>query len=160
MIGWALDHRKTVLVSSRWPSSSASPPSAAWRNRFFPSQDQGEFQINFQTAPDASIEETEGRVRAVLAMLGKISRGQAHLRHYRRRRCGNGPGRQGLCEAFGQGRARPSQQEIQQDVRKRLQDIPGIIPAIVEIGRPTGEKPLVVSIRGEDVKLLKKYAVS
>jgi len=51
-----------------------------------------------------------------------------------------------------------SQEEIQRDLRKRMEGVPGILSAIVEPGRMTGEKPVNVSIRGEDIPRLKKYA--
>jgi len=38
-----------------------------------------------------------------------------------------------------------------------LQQIPGIVPSIVEVGRMSGEKPLLVNIRGEDIARLKRY---
>ena len=39
---------------------------------FFPGFDRGEFQLNFKTAPDASIDETAGRVKAVNNLLKAI----------------------------------------------------------------------------------------
>ena len=50
------------------------------------------------------------------------------------------------------------QEEIQRDLRDRVEKIPGILPAIVEVGRVGNEKPLMVNVRGEDIALLKKYA--
>ncbi|HSE14862.1 MAG TPA: efflux RND transporter permease subunit, partial [Candidatus Deferrimicrobium sp.] len=45
-------------------------------------------------------------------------------------------------------------------MRDRLAAIPGIIPAIVEVGRLAGEKPFNVAVRGEDIGLLKGYAAA
>jgi HAE1 family hydrophobic/amphiphilic exporter-1 len=50
------------------------------------------------------------------------------------------------------------QDQLQRKVRADLQLIPGILPSIVEVGRMSGEKPLLVNIRGEDIALLKRYA--
>ncbi len=51
-----------------------------------------------------------------------------------------------------------NQAAIQRDVRTRLLAVPGIVASVNEVGRMTGEKPLMVDIRGEDISLLKKYA--
>jgi len=50
------------------------------------------------------------------------------------------------------------QEEIQRDLRQRIDKIPGILPAIMEAGRMDNQKPLVINVRGEDIALLKKYA--
>ena len=50
-----------------WRSSSSF-----FRANSFTGYDAGEFQINFTTAPDASIDETRGRIHAVLTSLKGI----------------------------------------------------------------------------------------
>ena len=159
LIGWSLDHRRLVLGIVAATFFVGIAAFGSLEKSFIPEQDLAEFQVNFQTAPDASIEETEGRVRAVLAMLGKFPEVKHTYASIGAGDAGTVRDAKVYVKLSDKGERDRSQQEIQQVVRKRLQDIPGIIPAIVEIGRPTGEKPLVVSIRGEDVKLLKKYAV-
>ncbi len=159
LIAWSLDHRRLVLgiVSGAFIAGIAA--FGGLEKSFLPDQDLAEFQINFQTAPDASIAETENRVRAVLAMLKTFPEVKHTYASIGAGDAGTVRDAKVYAKLSDKGERDRSQQEIQQAVRKRLQDIPGIIPAIVEIGRPTGEKPLMVSIRGEDVKLLKKYAV-
>jgi HAE1 family hydrophobic/amphiphilic exporter-1 len=50
------------------------------------------------------------------------------------------------------------QKEVQAEVRRRLLNVPGILPSILEAGRMDNRKPLLVNIRGDDIALLKKYA--
>jgi HAE1 family hydrophobic/amphiphilic exporter-1 len=50
------------------------------------------------------------------------------------------------------------QDEIQRDLRQRLEKIPGILPALIEWAGGSSEKPLVVNVRGEEIPLLKRYA--
>jgi HAE1 family hydrophobic/amphiphilic exporter-1 len=56
-------------------------------------------------------------------------------------------------------RRRP-QKAIQEETRRLLQKIPGILPFITEAGRMDTRKPLLVNIRGDDISLLKKYAAA
>ncbi|MBI4830832.1 MAG: efflux RND transporter permease subunit, partial [Candidatus Lindowbacteria bacterium] len=58
------------------------------------------------------------------------------------------------------GDRKRSQREIQRHVRRRLELIPGILPALAEIGRPETRRPLTISIRGDDIALLKQYAAA
>jgi HAE1 family hydrophobic/amphiphilic exporter-1 len=51
-----------------------------------------------------------------------------------------------------------SQKDIQQVIRRGLQEIPGIIPSIMEVGRLDNQKPLQINIRGDNIDLLKRYA--
>ena len=139
--------------SAGWRSSSLCRPSSC------PDCDQGEFEIKFKTAPDASIDETRGRLEAVLEALQEYPGGQAHLRHHRRRRHRHGAGRDGLREADGTkgaqaaARSRSSRRSGRAWRRSRASCRPSL-----EAGRMDGQKPLLVNVRGEDIALLKQYA--
>ena len=69
LIAWSLDHRRLVLGIVAGAFVAGIAAFGGLEKSFLPDQDLAEFQINFQTAPDASIAETENRVKAVLAML-------------------------------------------------------------------------------------------
>ncbi len=159
VIAWTLGHRKTVL-SIAFLSLVAGLVVFTFflQNEFFPGSDQGEFEVNFTTAPDASVEETRGRVRAVLnALTGipEIEHTYATI----------GAGDQGTVrdakvyvKLVDRKERKRSQKVIQEDARARLQKTPGILPFITEAGRMDNRKPLLVNIRGDDISLLKKYA--
>ncbi len=92
VIAWALDHRKSVMVITTLAFLAGLALFLTLPNAFFPSFDAGEFQLNFNTAPGASIEETRGRVAAVLSTLKQTLRDQTYLHDHRGRRHRNGPG--------------------------------------------------------------------
>ncbi len=157
-IGWALGHRKTVLLLATAAFVGGFVVFLFLKSEFFSGYDRAEFQVNFQTAPDASIDETRGRIDAVLAQLRKLPEvGQT----YATIGAGDsGTVRDGMVyvKLLEKKERKRTQDEIQREVRARLQEIPGIVPSIVEVGRMHGEKPFLVNIRGDDISLLKRYA--
>jgi HAE1 family hydrophobic/amphiphilic exporter-1 len=158
LIGWALDHRKTVFLFAVVAFIAGLAIFSRLESAFFPDMDHGEFQVNLKAAPDASIEETRGRIIAVLATVKAIPEVQ-HT--YATIGAGEtGTVRDGMIYIKlidRQGRKR-SQANIAREFRSRIQKIPGILPAIME-GRLGGDqKPLIVNIRGEDISFLKRYA--
>jgi hydrophobic/amphiphilic exporter-1 (mainly G- bacteria), HAE1 family len=158
VIGWALDHRKTVFVITTAAFLTGLILFGSLQNEFFPKFDAGEFQLNIKTAPQASIEESRGRLEEVLKAFKKIP-------EIKQTYATIGAGDTGTVRDVGiyiklkeKGERRRSQEEVQKEVRRRLEEIPGIIPSILEAGRMDDRKPLLVSIRGDDIALLKRYA--
>src|SRR5659263_77005 len=72
MIAWALGHRKTMLAIAMLAFFGGLYAFASLKTEFFTPVDRAEFQINFKSAPDASLVETRDRVEAVLAEIRKI----------------------------------------------------------------------------------------
>jgi HAE1 family hydrophobic/amphiphilic exporter-1 len=158
IIAWALGHRRTVLSLATAAFVGGIFAFFSLKSEFFSPYDQAEFQVDFQTAPDASIGETRNRVEAVLGELRKMP----EVKHtYATIGAGDaGTVRDGmvyvkLVEKRERGR---TQEQVQRRLRARLREVPGIVPSIVEVGRMSGEKPLMVNIRGEDLGRLKQYA--
>jgi len=120
--------------------------------------DQGEFQVNLKAAPDASIEETEGRLRAVLAALAEIPEVE---RTYASIGAGDtGTVRDGsiYVKLVERNQRRRTQKEVERDLRARLAAIPAITPSFAEPGNLDNRKPVEASVRGEDLEQLKRYA--
>jgi len=157
VIAWALAHRKTVLALAAAAFVGGLLAFFSLKTEFFSEYDRAEFQVNFQTAPDASIDETRNRVDALLAELRKMS----EVKHtYATIGAGDtGTVRDGMVyvKLVEKKERRRLQDQLQRTLRARLQQIPGIVPSIVEVGRMSGEKPLLVNIRGEDIARLKRY---
>jgi HAE1 family hydrophobic/amphiphilic exporter-1 len=158
LISWALDHRKTAIFITTLAFFGGLAIFVTLPNEFFPKFDAGEFQITMKTAPDASIEETRGRLAAVLTAFKKIP-------EIKQTYATIGAGDTGTVRDVGlyvklkeKKERRRSQEQVQEAVRKALKDIPGILPSILEAGRMDDRKPLLVNIRGDDLGLLKKYA--
>ena len=72
IIAWALDRRKTMMVITVLAFVGGLALFSTLKGEFFPSFDAGEFQLNFKTAPGASIEESRGRVAVVLSSLKQL----------------------------------------------------------------------------------------
>jgi len=158
VIAWALGHRKTVLGLAAAAFAVGIVSFFMLKSEFFSAYDRAEFQINFRAAPEASIDETRGRVNAVLEGLRKLPEVK---NTYATIGAGeSGTVRDGMVyvKLVEKKDRKLDQEQLQRKVRADLEKIPGIIPAIVEVGRMSGEKPLLVNIRGEDIALLKKYA--
>ncbi|MBM4331618.1 MAG: efflux RND transporter permease subunit [Deltaproteobacteria bacterium] len=158
VIGWALDHRMIVLLVATIAFFAGLGVFNVLQTEFFPKYDQGEFQVNFKSAPNASMEETKSRLAAVQGVLKEIP----EVKHtYATIGAGDtGTVRDAIVFVKLKERKerKRNQEEIQQDLRRSLEKIPGILPAIMEAGRMDNQKPLVVNVRGEDITLLKKYA--
>jgi len=158
VIGWALDHRKTVLFLATVSFFAGLGAFGILQTEFMPNFDKGEFQLNFKSAPDASLEETRSRLAAIEAVLGQIP--EVHHTYSTIGAGDTGTVRDGrvFIKLKERKERRRSQGEIQRDFRERLAQIPGILPAILEWAGGSSEKPLVANVRGEDITLLKKYA--
>ena len=158
IIGWALYHRLVVLLLATTAFFCGLGLMSLLQMEFFPNFDQGEFQVNFKSAPDASLEETRSRVFAVLETLKKFPEVKHVYATIGAR--DQDTVRDGMVYVKLEERKERirNQEDIQKDLRERIEKIPGILPAIVEAGRMGNEKPLTVNVRGEDIALLKKYA--
>lgn len=158
VIGWALDHRKSVVVITTIAFFVGLALLGRLQTEFFPSFDASEFQLSFKTAPGASIDESRGRVAAVLASLKQFP----EIKHTYMTIGAGDTGTVRDIFIFVKLRERSersrTQAQLQEEVRRRCLDIPGILPSIMEAGRMDSRKPLIVGIRGDDIGLLKKYA--
>jgi len=158
IIAWALDRRKTMIVITVLAFVGGLVLFGRLQGSFFPTYDAGEFMLNFKTAPGASIEESRGRVAVVLSALQKLP----EIKHTYTTIGAGDTGTVRDVRIFIKLKDRSersrSQNELQEVVRRRCLDIPGILPSIQEAQSMDNRKPLIVGIRGDDIDLLKKYA--
>ncbi len=158
LIAHALDHRVIVIGLAVIAFVVGVAILGLLQKEFFPPTDQGEFVVSFRTAPDASIQETQGRLDAVLATLRQypeIVNTYASI----------GAGDAGTVRdarvyvklAPRAERAR-AQSEIERDIRQRLLKVPGIVASILLAESMDSRKPLLVDVRGDDIAQLKAYA--
>ena len=159
MIGWALDHRKSVLGIALAAFVGGIAAFGSLQSAFFPDVDSGEFNVTFKTAPDASIAESRGRLEA---MLGVIRSNPAVAHTYATIGAGDsGTVRNGVIFVKLKERSERtlSQREVQQEFRQGFTRIPGIITAIGELDMSgQSQKPLQVNLRGTDIARLKAYS--
>jgi HAE1 family hydrophobic/amphiphilic exporter-1 len=158
VIGWSLDHRKTVIVLAAVAFLSGLAAFGLLEQEFMTPHDMGEFQINLKTAPDASIAETEDRLHAVLAMLEGIPELDHTYASIAARESDTVRDASIFVKLVDRTERSRRQKEIMREVRARLAGIPGIVTSVMEAEHFDDRKPLLVSVRGEDLKLLKEYA--
>ncbi len=158
LIAWALNHRVTVIAIAVGAFVGGLFILGNLHTEFVPSADQGELQIIFTSAPDASFEETYGRLEAVLAAVQAAP--EVHHNYATIGAGEAGTVRDGAVYVKLVDRDKRSrrQEEIQRELRQKLSQIPGIVPTIMEADRMDTRKPLLISVRGDDLDLLKNYA--
>ncbi len=159
LIVWVLDRRKSVMITAGAAFVAGLAVFALLESNFMPTFDTSEFQVFFKTAPDASITETENRLKAMLDIVKEFPEVSST---YASIGAGdNGTVRSGILyvKLKDKSSRNRSQSEIQNLFRERLLKIPGILITVTEADRLAGEeKSLKVTIRGTDIGLLKNYA--
>ena len=158
VIGWSLDHRKAVLAWATVAFVAGLGVFGVLPKEFQPPFDRGEFQVNVKTAPDASIEETKDRLNAVLGVVRALP--EVDLTYATLGAGETGTVRDAVVYVkLKDGPARPrTQAALQRLVRERLAEVPGIVPAIMEVQSIDARKMLLVNVRGEDLGQLKVLA--
>jgi HAE1 family hydrophobic/amphiphilic exporter-1 len=159
-IGWALDHRKTVMALALAAFVAGIVIFGTLESSFMVPEDKGEFQVSFKTAPDASMAETEGRLNAILAVAKDIP----EIDHsYATIGAGdNGTVRDGLLylKLKERNERKRGQFELQRVIRERFAKIAGITFSIEEVGQIGGaQKPLNVNLKGDDLTVLKQVGL-
>lgn len=159
VIAWALSHRRRVVISAGIAFVLGMVVMSTLESSFMSSEDKSEFQVSFQTAPDASIKESEDRLQQMLAKVRDIP----EISHtYATIGAGDsGTVRDGMLyiKLKEKSERKRGQFEIQRLIRERFRSIAGITISIEEVGAVgSAAKPLNVNIKGDDTALLKKYA--
>ncbi|HAA02928.1 MAG TPA: AcrB/AcrD/AcrF family protein, partial [Syntrophobacteraceae bacterium] len=158
IIGWSLDHRKTVLFTGLGSFVAALFLAPYLGSSFMPTYDRAEFQVNFSAAPDAGLEESRGRMEQILGVLhdlqgveltyGTIGAGET------------GTVREGSVYVKLKDRKdrRDTQEELEARARGSLSRIAGIIPSIIMADSMHGQKPINLNLRGDDLEVLQTYS--
>jgi len=157
LIAWALDHRKTILGAATAAFFVGLGIFFSLPTEFMSPTDQGEFQINLETAPDASLDETRDRLEAILAALDGFPE---VVSTYATIGAGDtGTVRQGsvYVKLVPKGQRDRKQIEVQRAVRERLDRLAGVIVSFAEPGNLDTRKQLEASLQGEDLEVLKTY---
>ncbi|MFZ5984913.1 MAG: efflux RND transporter permease subunit [Acidobacteriota bacterium] len=157
VIGWALDHRLTVFAVAGAAFVAGLALFFNLQGEFMPAFDHGEFLIRMKTAPDASIEETKGRLSAALGVLGTYPEIQHTYAAIAPADTDTVRDAQIYVKLKDRSERKRSQAELMPDMRRRLEAIPGLQISLLE-DPDTFQKPLMVLIKGEDIPTLKRYA--
>lgn len=158
LVAWALDHRKAVLGMATAAFALGLFLFGALKSEFLAPYDQAEFQIRFKTAPDASFEETRGRLDAVLAELGKMPEVKHTYASIGAGDMGTVRDARVYVKLVEKSERKKHATVLAAEARGRIASVAGIIPSVEMQSDEFAEKPVMVSIRGEEIPLLKRYA--
>ncbi|HET6438483.1 MAG TPA: efflux RND transporter permease subunit, partial [Anaeromyxobacter sp.] len=157
LVGWALDHRKSVVLLATLAFGGGLAAFGMLQSEFMANDDEGEFQVRFKTAPDASFEETRGRVEAVLRALGQMPEIQHTYASIGAGDTGTVRDARVYVKLVDKKLRNKHATVLAAEARQRVNGIPGIVPSVEMQADAFAEKPIMVSIRGEEIPLLKKY---
>jgi HAE1 family hydrophobic/amphiphilic exporter-1 len=155
-IAWALDHRKSMVFLAFLIFVAGIMVFGMLESNFMAGTDQGEFQLNFKTSPDASFAETKDRLELVLAAIKEVPEVAQTYATIGAREMDTVRDA-GVYIKLIDRKLRKKQDDVLRDVRERLARISGITISIIEAGRLDDRKALLVSIRGEEISKLKEY---
>jgi HAE1 family hydrophobic/amphiphilic exporter-1 len=157
-LSWALTHRKTVVFGSIAVFVISFFIMGILGSQFFPDTDQSEFNITVNAAPGSSLEQTSSicsqleeelrrfpEVTTVLTTIGS----------------GNNPVTNAniLVKLVPKHERKKSDKQIMDELRKSTRLIPGAEFSYLVQGGPGGnDKPVTMSVRGEDINKLKEIA--
>jgi multidrug efflux pump subunit AcrB len=158
VIAWGLDHRKSVVLLALGSFVAAIFLAPLLGSSFMPKYDRAEFQVDFTTAPEAGIEESQGRLQAILKVLhalpgveltyGSVGAGET------------GTVRDGsvYVKLVEKHQRKHTQEQLEALARDGIQWIAGIISGIVEADSMHGGKPITLNLRGDDLEVLQTYS--
>jgi HAE1 family hydrophobic/amphiphilic exporter-1 len=159
VIGWSLDHRPTVVALAFAAFVGGLAVFGVLQTEFQTAMDQGEFVVKFKSAPGASLEETRGRLQAVLTTLGRFPEVR-----YTYATVGAGDAdtvrdAKVFVKLVGKGERALGLRDFIHEARAALEKVPGIVLSVQE-DPDAFQKPLVVAIQGDDITTLKQYAAA
>ena len=157
VIAWALDHRKTIAMMAVAAFVGGLAVFGTLQTEFQSVMDQSEFIVKFRSAPGSSMDETRGRLDALLKALGEFKEVR-----YSYGTIGAGDAdtvRDGMVFVKLVPRAERlvSAVGLIHVARERLEKIPGVTLSIPD-NPDSFQKALVVVLQGEEISTLKKYA--
>ena len=158
LIARALDHRVVVIGLAVAAFVTGVAILGLLQKEFFPPTDQAEFVVSFRAAPDASIDETRGRLDEVLATLREYPEVVTTYASIGAGDAGTVRDARVYVKLTPKAERARAQNEIERDLRRRLLKVPGIIASIVLADSMNTQKPLIVDVRGDDIQQLKAYA--
>ncbi len=157
-LAWALSHRKTVVFGSIIVFIFSFMLMGSLGSQFFPDSDQSEFNIVVKAAPGSSLEETSNVCNEIEKSLTKYPEVTTVLTTIG---SSNNPVTQAniLVKLVKKSERERSDKDIIGSLRKKLQLIPGANISFLLQGGPGGnEKPITLSVRGENLDKIAKYA--
>ncbi len=157
-IAWSLHHRKTVVFGSIAIFISSFFLIGLLGTSFFPDTDESEFNIGINASPGSSLEQTAAIGSYVETVLEKQPEVTTTLLTIG---AGNDPVTKGniLVKLVKKNERKRSIWQIMDDLRAELINTPGANISYSTQGGPGGnQKPLIMSVRGDNMEKLKSIA--
>ncbi|AXK39503.1 efflux RND transporter permease subunit [Crenobacter cavernae] len=160
-IGWALDHRKTVIAGALALLVGSFMLVPLIGGEFLPKSDQGKFSLSFKTAPGSSLEYTEAKARQVEKGLRELPEVRSVNVSVAGGRFGAGKTEARLVVDAGSKQERErSLFDLMAAARGKAERVAGIeLSSVEELGKHgPGGKAVNIGLRGSDVHVLEAAA--
>jgi len=157
-ITWSLAHRKSIIGISLALFFTSFFLMRFLGSAFFPSSDQSEFTIGINASPGSSLEQTGAIASKIEQVLKRRPEVVATLTTIG---AGNDPITKGniLVKLVKKNERTKGIEEIMGEVRQDLRNLPGAnLSILISQGPGGGAKPVIMSVRGEDLGTLEKLA--
>ena len=155
---WSLTHRKTIVFGAIGIFVASFFIMGMLGSQFFPESDQSQFNVVVNASPGSSLEQTSLICEKIEAKLREMPEVKLVLTTIG---SGNNPVTKAniLVKLVPTHERKKSDKMIMSEIRNEAKLIPGAKISMLEQGGPGGnEKPVTLSIRGDDLKELEKIA--
>ena len=156
-LNWSLLHRKTVVFGALGIFLFSFYLMGFLGSEFFPSQDQGEFNISINAAPGSSLEQTD-EIAIQLEKMVETKEGVVNV--LTTIGAGNDPVNKGsiLVKLVSKKERDYSVNDFIKELRKKTKIAGANISFGIAGGPGGGDKPVIFSVRGDEIAKLKKIA--
>jgi HAE1 family hydrophobic/amphiphilic exporter-1 len=155
-IAWSLAHRRMTLVFALGLFAFSFVLMRFLGTEFFPESDQSEFTVGVNASPGTSLDQTAAICERIETVMRKRPEVTTLLTTIG---AGNDPITKGniLVKLLKKAERKKGIKQIMAEVRRDLRDLPGAnLSILVSQGPGGGTKPVVMSVRGEDLSKLEQ----
>jgi HAE1 family hydrophobic/amphiphilic exporter-1 len=155
-IAWSLAHRRMTLIFALGLFAFSFVLMRFLGSEFFPESDQSEFTVGVNASPGTSLDQTAAICERIETVLRKRPEVTTLLTTIG---AGNDPITRGniLVKLLKKAERKKGIKQIMAEVRQDLRDLPGAnLSILVSQGPGGGTKPVVMSVRGEDLSKLEQ----
>ena len=156
VIGWALDHRKSMMALAfvAFAAAIAMPATGLVEGGFFPEDDRAEFTITLETPPGSNLEYT--RIKA--EQVAVLTRKHPEVLYTYTTLGGDGSGSVDLGSIYvrltPKNDRRTSAARLADEVRVETGRLAGVTASVFTSGFGGGRKQLLFQLRGADITAL------
>jgi HAE1 family hydrophobic/amphiphilic exporter-1 len=150
-VAWSLSHRKTVVAGSLGVFFFSFFLMRFLGSAFFPTQDQSEFTIGVNAAPGSSLDQTSSICASIESVVREYPEVVTTLTTIG---AGNDPVTRGyiLVKLVKKHERTKGVEQVMSELRGRLSTMPGAnLSLLIALGPGGGQKPVIMSVRGEDM---------